>query len=202
MKIGVVAQWVLVVGLVLMASSCGRFAGSGKAAPNADPSASASSDTEEALRSAVQSYVNSVNASGDSGDVVRVKPYFYKQYEQYSGEPATAEIEFLESDSLTTPRIAQITLEKQRFATKMHRKRDDARADSSFFRGTGEETLTFAYRNGRWEKTSSLFVAERLEENINGEWVPVREEVERALSAEDEEAGWFKRAISTITGRY
>ena len=66
---------------------------------------------------------------------------------------------------------------------------------------TGEETLTFEYRNGRWVRIGSLFVAEKTEENVNGEWVPLQEEVERTVAAE-EDAGFVTRTWRNIMDRF
>ncbi len=100
------------------------------------------------------------------------------------------------------PYRAQVKIEKKRFATKMHRKRDEALADSNYFRDTGAETLTFELRNGRWYRAGSIFVAESTEENVNGEWVPAQEEVERTVAAEEENSeNWWQRAWSSVTGR-
>ena len=107
-----------------------------------------------------------------------------------------------ETESRTVPYRASVKVDKQRYATKLHRKREDAVADSNYARDTGKETLTFEMRNGRWYRAGSLFVAEKTEEYINGEWVPAKEEVERTVAAEDEQAGsWWQRAWESVTGR-
>ena len=42
-----------------------------------------------------------------------------------------------------------------------------------------------------------------VEENVNGEWVPIEEEVEDVLALEEQQEGsWLGRAWSAITGRY
>jgi hypothetical protein len=110
------------------------------------------------------------------------------------------DIETRETESRTAPMVADVSLRKQRFVTKLHRKRDEARADEDFLRDTGEETITYELRNGEWTYRSSLFVAESVERQIDGVWTPV-EEVERTDDAEGEEdLSWFGRIWSSVVG--
>jgi hypothetical protein len=88
-----------------------------------------------------------------------------------------------------------------RYATRMHRKRDQAQADGNFLRDTGAQTISYELRNGKWWRAGSLFVAEKTEEYVSGEWVPVQEEVQRTVAAEEENANWFNRTWSAITGK-
>lgn len=198
---------VLCLAWTVLGTSCGTFGQSGgDAAPAAVPSApvSGTEDRDARLREAVEAYIQSTgqNDSEAGSRLVHKKPYYFKEYYVYPSGAASARIDIQETDSRTVPFRAQVKIDKQRFATKLHRKRDEAVADSNFFRDTGVETLTFEMRNGRWYRAGSLFVAERTEENINGEWVPAQEEVERTVAAEEEDAeNWWRRAWSTVTGR-
>ncbi|HRI88762.1 MAG TPA: hypothetical protein PK869_10865, partial [Candidatus Hydrogenedentes bacterium] len=200
-------QSLLVMALLFCASSCGTFGGKDDdttvaAAPSA-PVSSEDSDREAKLREAVDAYIQSTGqADSDAGSrLIRRNPYYFKEYYLYPSGSASAIVDIQETESLTVPYRAQVKIDKQRFATKMHRKRDDAAADSNYFRDTGAETLTFEMRNGRWYRAGSLFVAEKTEENINGEWVPAQEEVERTIASEEESESWWQRAWSSVTGR-
>ena len=37
--------------------------------------------------------------------------------------------------------------------------------------------------------------------HVNGEWVPAQEEVQRTVASEEENANWFNRTWSAITGK-
>lgn len=196
----------VVVGVVVLGASCSRFGGekstpSTTAAPS-DPVTS-QTDQEAKLLDAVQSYVRAQgnDASGSGSRLTRKTPYYFKEYSVYPDGADPLDVDVHESDSKTVPYRAQVKLNKQRFATRMHRKRDEAVADSNFLRDTGTETLSFELRGNRWHKVGSLFVAEKTEENLNGEWVPAQEEVERTVSAEEQQESWWSRAWSAISGR-
>lgn len=61
--------------------------------------------------------------------------------------------------------------------------------------------MSYEYRNGRWTRLGSLFVADTSEEKVGGAWVPVTEEAERTVPAEEEKKGFFGRTLNFITGR-
>lgn len=196
----------LVVGVALWGASCSRFGGE-KSTPSAtatpsDPVTS-QTDQEAKLLDAVQSFVRAQggDASGAGSRLTRKTPYYFKEYSVYPDGADPLDVDVLESDSKTVPYRAQVKLNKQRFATRMHRKRDEAVADSNFLRDTGTETLSFELRGNRWHKVGSLFVAEKTEENVNGEWVPAQEEVQRTVAAEEQQESWWTRAWSAISGR-
>lgn len=177
-------------------------------APDAGPvvveAEASSGDIETALRDAVASYVRSENSLRDEkkSRVIYRSPYYFKEYNEYLEAPADADVLIKESESKTTPYTADVTLRKHRFATRMHRERGEAISDGNFLRDTGVETLTFELRAGRWQKAGSLYVAERTEENVNGEWVAVEEKVQRTIAAEEAASDtWFSRVWSTVTGR-
>lgn len=193
----------VIVCLLLVAPSCSRFGGGG----GGDPSEVMVSETvskenlEAELRGLSREYIARAGGEEGRGQVIKRKPYYYKEYAIYpsGGDDLTVDIQ--EKESRTVPYVAQVRVGKQRFATKLHRKRDEAAADSNFLRDTGTETITFELRNQRWVRAGSLFVAERTEELVNGEWVPAQEEVERTVAEEETDEGWFQRTWSNITGR-
>ncbi len=193
-----------------MLSSCARFGiggGSSDAtsATNQSPAATAVGEQNRyaALKDLVNDEIRSANASiNERRDrVVKMEPYFFKAYESYPGDGSLADIDIRETESRTARYVADVTLDKQRYMTRLHRKKDAARADSNFVRGTGIEKQTYQFRNGRWICIGTLFVADKIEENVNGEWVPVKQELERGIDSEEDDASWFSRAWSNMTGR-
>jgi hypothetical protein len=200
---------VCAMGLLMTLPACSIFRGGGEPAPAGGDGAlgeaetGAAGDPRDALDSVVAKHVAATARQEDEGRrrLVKRHPYFLKEYDVYPEGSDTLDTTIRETESRTAPYVADVKLTKQRFATEMQRKKDEARADDNFFRETGTETLTFEYRNGRWVKVGSLFVIERREENINGEWVPVKEEVDRALAAEEADKGWLGRFWETVTGR-
>lgn len=200
---------ILVAALILTtAVSCARFEKNKNESASSDSEklvsqAVSKDDLEAKLRDLVTDYVNAQGRQeGEArSQVIKRKPYYYKEYSVYPDGAESMKVDIQEKDSRTSPYSAEVTLSKQRFATRMHRKRDEAQADSNFLRDTGTETLTFELRGDRWWRVGSLFVADRTEENVNGEWVPAQEEVERTVAAEEKEGNWFNRAWSAISGR-
>lgn len=193
--------------LVCTAPSCNSlpFTGSDTAA---NPAEAATADVpdlddnETELRRVVEKTVEQANADHEAkrAELIRKRPYYYKEYEYYPDGAVFMDIETRETESRTAPMVADVSLRKQRFVTKLHRKRDEARADEDFLRDTGEETITYELRNGEWTYRSSLFVAESVERQIDGVWTPV-EEVERTDDAEGEEdLSWFGRIWSSVVG--
>ncbi len=165
--------------------------------------AGAAEDPRATLDTVVQKHLAATAREEDEGQrrLVKRHPYFLKEYDVYPEGAEASDVSVRETESRTAPYVADVKLTKQRFATEMQRKKNEARGDNNFFRETGTETLTFEYRNGRWLKVGSLFVIAEREENVNGEWVPVKEEVDRALAAEQEDKGWLGRFWESVTGR-
>jgi hypothetical protein len=170
-------------------------------APTTEAAAVSDSDREAALLKTVQQAIDAANRQGTDqrAAVIQRKPYFFKAYDVYSGTAQDAKVVIQEKDSRSLPFVADVTLDKQRFATRLQRKRMDAERDSAFLRETGTETVTYEFRNGKWKRAGSLFVAEKKEEQVNGEWAAVKEETKPAISTE-KTRGWFGRTWSFITG--
>jgi len=162
-------------------------------------------DYENELRGLVTGHIDAAAKSGDAGrtQVVRRKPYFYKEYEIYPEGAGDLKITIQEKESRSVPYIADVTMSKQRYATRMHRKRGEAEQDRNFLRDTGTETDTYELRNGKWTRVGSMFVATKSEESVNGEWLPVDETVKRTVASEEQKAkgGWLKRTWANITGK-
>jgi hypothetical protein len=197
--------------VVLMMASCVRLglshrerpdAGAGTEAPAAQKT---SKDYEDELRSLVTGQVEAAAKAGDSGrtQVIKRKPYFYKEYAVYPDGAADLKISMQEKESRSVPYIADVTVSKQRYATRLHRKRAEAERDTNLLRDTGADTGTYELRNGKWARVGGMFVATKSEENVNGEWLPVDETAKRTVASEEEKAkgGWFKRKWASITGK-
>jgi hypothetical protein len=199
-----------VFGLVLL-SSCASLRGGGAAGEQGTPRieealAVTSSEAEsraELLRQ-VQNHIDKTEAAGrnDEERVIRKRPYFYKEYSDYTSGANDAIVTMTETESRTSPFVADVQLKRTRYATRLHRGRDAARIDDNYLRDTGTETLTYELRNGRWVRVGSFFLSETTEEQMNGSWVPVQQSVQRTVQAEEPKQGsWFSRTMSAITGR-
>ncbi len=188
----------------VLAASCSSTGGDQKEAGQPESSAPvASGDQEVRLRAMVSDYIRSSGQpeSGGHAKLVERKPYYFKEYSVYTGGPDAYTLEIQEKESKTAPYSAVVKIDKQRFATRMYRARDDAAADNNFLRDTGSETITFEFRNGRWWRAGSLFVAQKTEEHVNGEWVPAKEEVDQAVASEEQDSSWWDRAWYAVTGK-
>ena len=208
------SRWIILGLVVVTTCSCSRFDslfGSrffdrSKEAEPAPAEVEARIEGHEAqLEAIVRGYIKA-NAASDAdraGRLVERKPHYYREYIEYPEGPDAFEMAIREVVSRSAPYLADVTVKKQRYATQLHRKKKDARDDPVLFRGTGTETMTYELRNGKWRKLGSLFVADRFEENVNGEWVPVQETVDELMATElaEPERGWLGRAWSNIAGR-
>ncbi|MCL4215528.1 MAG: hypothetical protein KJ052_00760 [Candidatus Hydrogenedentes bacterium] len=197
----------LAITLAVSLCNCNTFGFREKSTPTSKPSetidqAASTADHEATVLDLVRRHVAAVGRSGEgeSGEIIRKRPYYYKEYTVYA-DTSNPEVDIRETPSRTAPFIANVTLPAQRYATQLRRNRAEAAADSDYQRHTGNETLTFEYKNGRWVRVGSLFIAQRIEENINGEWVLFEEEIEDTLAAPEEGRGWFGRIWSGVTGR-
>jgi hypothetical protein len=198
--------------LMVLSASCGIFRGSGGVSTGSivqqesEDSAQGpqSRDAyEQRLRALVSKAVSNASDSAEArqSSVIRRSPYYFREYSLYPKGAASADFAIRETESRTAPYVADVIIEKTRFATRLHRRRDEAQGDLNFLRDTGTETITYEMRNGRWVRVGSLFIAERTEESINGEWVPVEEIVQRTIAAEEEAAGgWWQRVWGRVRG--
>jgi len=161
----------------------------------------ATGGTEADLRQLVAREVRAEerHGSAENADVLRLRPYYVKQYVEYPGGAEAFEVVMQDTDSRTAPVKADVRLDKVRYATKLHRDRKLATADDHFVRSTGVEVITYEYRMGRWRRLGSTFVATRTEERVGGEWVAVQRDAETPKAPEASK-GWFKRTFGFITG--
>lgn len=192
-------------------SGCASLWGGGKSTPQAllaEEEAAGVPANEAEYRARLETLVRRGVAETEGAaaerqnTVIYKRPYYFRQYENYPSGAASLDVAMRKTESKTAPYVADVSLDKVRFATRIHRRRDEAVADTNFLRDTGRETQTYEFRNGRWVRVGSLFLAEKSEENINGEWVPLEEEVQRTVAAEEQAAdSWWRRAFGRITGR-
>ena len=157
-------------------------------------------EREAVLLERVRARIEAAHETQDESrrEVRYQRPFYFREYAEYPEgiEAVTTEIE--PTDSRITPYTATVEVSRTRFSTRMHRSAEAARQDSNFFRSIGAERLSYELRNNRWVKTGSLFVAERTEEYVDGQWRPVQEVAAR--SPEPEPPGWLRRTWNTIVG--
>ncbi len=166
--------------------------------------ASGKDEYEARLRGQVQQQVAEVNRDQESAKnrVVKRHPFYLKEYSVYSEPSAELEVIMRPQEARTRPFLADVKLAKTLYATRLQKRAKDAKADTAFFRDTGMETLTFELRNGDWKQVGSLFVADKSEEYVNGEWMPRREEVKRVFREEEDTEGWWIwRKVKKWVGR-
>lgn len=154
---------------------------------------------EQGLEETLEAYIRDEENTGNQDRVIRRRPYYLKEYAEYPQGVQGADITMHETDSVTAPYTAEVTIPKIRYATQLHRNKSDAQADDAFLRDTGIETLNFELRGGKWRRVGGLFVPDRTEEYVDGGWESVVREVERRAEP-DYEPGWFERTWRRIPG--
>lgn len=189
-----------IVALAVLASSCASSKDKNVAQETAEDAFAIVSveEHEAALRSRVAAEMRSAHrrAGEGRGKIIFKKPYFYKEYFEYPGASNEFTLEFRQRESRTMPMAAEVKVEKLRYATRLHNKRDAARVDEDFLRGTGTETVTYELRSGRWRQVGTLFLARDTEELVNGSWQPVQDAPTPLFGLEEEEPkGWLKRLM-------
>ena len=162
------------------------------------------SQLETRLRDLVTERIRHQEAQADRADnrLVYRNPYWLKEYVTYPEGGAGMSIEIRETQSQVSPFVGTVRLDKQRFATRMYRRQEEARADNTFLRDTGTEQLTYEFRHGRWVRVGALFTANVTERQEGGTWVPVEPEVRAEMTPPREpERGIFGRTWSRLLGR-
>lgn len=177
----------------------------GQAAPpgrSAEATVQPGGDYEAALRELVRRDISSNCTLDNDADAVlrHSTPYYYRELVLYPDGPDQFTLQMRETDSKTKPYVAEVKANMIRYCTKLNRDRSNAASDTHFYRSTGEETMTYMLRNGRWTRSGALFVAGKVEEKINGEWVPIKEEIQRAMNKEPEHKGFLGKAWSSVFG--
>lgn len=193
--------YVLIASTLLLAG-CAIFGAKEPRVPLA-PEAAAETESdrpdkiETRLHAVVRSELRSANRRPDrpSTKIIFKKPYYYKEYFTYPNGEDDYALDFTERESRTSPLSAEMNVDKIRFATRMHRKREDARIDENFIRDTGKETTSYELRNGKWRRIGSLYVAEKTEEFLDGEWRPARNATSYPELEEEEPTRWWQRLM-------
>jgi hypothetical protein len=142
------------------------------------------------------------DAKGEKGRLVRNKPYYFKTYSEYGDAPGADAVQVEERQARTAPLAASVKIPVTRYTTNIHRNRDEAQADENYFRSTGSEKVNFELRSGKWQRVGSLFVADKTEEKVKGEWIARKEPPKVEVYEGEDKRGWFKRFWSGLTGRY
>ena len=180
---------VLIIGLIVVSMpACSMFrSGNGGALPASIEAGDA--DHEDRLRALVDDSLVKMQRNDSPGTAQTVfrKPYYYKESVSYPDGIDGYTLDIRASESLTTPFTAQVRLKKERFATKFHKKRNRARNDSTFFRSSGFETLSYEFRNGRWREVGTLYVATETD--------PQLQEVSAQIQFEDDGEAGEKKGI-------
>jgi hypothetical protein len=159
---------------------------------------------ENRLRDLVAQRIQHLESRADTvdGGLVYRNPYWLREYVEYPRGAAGIQIEIRETQSQTAPFVGTARVEKQRFATKMYRRQDEARADGNYLRDTGTEVLTYEFRHGRWVRIGALFTAEVTERREGGSWVRVEPEVRAEMTPpRTPEGGFISRTWSRLLGR-
>lgn len=168
--------------------------GPGPAAAVVEEEATGTDNLEERLQKIVRREIESdLRTSVEArNEVIRRKPYYFKEYAEYPEGSNSIDITLYETESRAAPYRADASYAKVRYATRLQRRRESARADEDFRRHTGRETQAFELRNGRWVRLGSTFVAESTEQKVGGVWQPVVESTE-VFTEREEEPGFFGR---------
>lgn len=157
---------------------------------------------ETRLRDLVAERVRHLEGQTGPDNLVFRSPYWLKEYVSYPQDTAGMSVELRETQSQVSPFVGTVRLEKQRFATRMYRRQDEAMADNAFLRDTGTETLTYEFRHGRWVRVGALFNARVTERQEGGAWVRVEPEVRAEMTPPRQpEQGIFGRTWSRLLGR-
>ena len=141
--------------LAMTAALSGCFGG-GRGIVQDDPSAEAVSgasreEAETVLRGIVEKHLRAEAGRGSAAgpDMVRRRPYYFREYVEYPSGAGGMEIVLRDNDSRIRPLSGEVRVAKVRHSTRMHRSRGEAAEDANFFRDTGTEMLNYELRNGR-----------------------------------------------------
>lgn len=163
------------------------------------------SEHEAVVERMVRRHIESVGTEADRQDAKLVfdRPYYFREYNAYPDGTDGFTVDIQRRESRTTPLEAQVELERERYTTDPTRKKKDAKDDAFFVRHVGTETITYAYENGRWKRTGSLFVTGPEQLQVAGEWrTPEYDEpILPEVTQPPEDRGFFRRMWSAVSGR-
>ena len=121
------------------------------------------------------------------------RSYYYKEYYEFPGNEGVYSLDFTEKESRTTPLTAELEVEKVRYATRLKTDRDAVQGDDGYLRSHGINYISYELRNGEWRRVGDLFLADKTEESVDGEWRQIKEEKRPTALVEAESKGWFDR---------
>lgn len=190
-------SYFLVTIMILTGIGSGCATGKGGPGPEAamvEEEGTGSNDLEARLQKIIHREIEADlrSANEDKHEVIRRKPYYYKEYAEYPDGSSNPDITLYETESRAAPFRADVSYAKVRYATRLQRRHDSARNDDNFLRHTGRETQAFELRNGRWVRLGSTFVAEKTEQRVGTTWEPFVESTE-SFAPKEEEPGFFGR---------
>lgn len=182
---------------VLVASGCAHSAKKDSPAQVIENQERQAPESEAKLAESVRRKLRAAGrrTEGPSSKIVFKKPYYYREYFIYPNGEEDFVLNFTERDSRTAPLTAEVNIAKNRYSTRTHLKREDARRDENFLRDTGRETISYELRNGAWYRLGSLYIADKTEENIEGEWQSVHERPELPMFEDEKPKGGWRRLL-------
>jgi hypothetical protein len=91
-------------------------------------------NAESAARDLVRRYLDDTGTSPSAAnpELLYAHPYYYRQFIVYPAGPDSFELDMRRTDSRTMPFTAEARYIKVRYATQLHRDRDDALAGAAF----------------------------------------------------------------------
>jgi len=178
--------------IVVCAIGCASTGGNSVQGPVAE--APTREQLEAKLRAVVdEDLARARKEQGATAEVTFKRPYYYKEFYELPGAEAVYSLDFTEKESRTTPLTAEMEVEKVRYATRLKTDRDAAQKDDNFLRSHGISYVSYELRNGEWRRLGDLFLADKTEESIAGEWQQVKEEKRPTGLVADESTSWFER---------
>ena len=128
----------LVLLLIPLTSGCARDRNQSGISTETSGFSSAEEGAKKELELLIKNHIQTSKTYNDAAQVPVVyrRPYYLKEYSVYFNGPDAFDIAYRELESKTRPLMAEVTIEKVRFSTKMHRKKNLAREDHEFVRDT------------------------------------------------------------------
>ncbi len=192
----------ILLGALVALPGCGTLKGTPKTpATGIDVPVSTRAEEERGLEALVLKELEAAARYSSEGNsqLRHPRPYFYREYVVYPDGIEQFRAVYSETESRTTPLTAEASLRMVRYATELTKNKESARNDSDFQRDEGKQTLSFQYRNGKWRRVGSVFIAEKSERFSDGEWRLVRERAQIEAAPEvAPKTGLWRRALNRV----
>ncbi|MFP6582292.1 MAG: hypothetical protein VCD00_07020 [Candidatus Hydrogenedentota bacterium] len=188
---------IIVCTIVATTSGCAMFRFGGSSSDSGFTGTTISDFERDAkLRELIDRSLRDAQRADTPGaaELVFRRPYYYREYVNYSDGVEEYDVETIASDSRITPYTAQVRLNKERFTTRFDKKKDRARSNSNFYASRGHETRSYELRHGRWRETGTLFIAEETDDTLKRD-TPEFDEVLLGGGASDESKGFWNRLL-------